>query len=170
MTLFPYRGTLINMKTLMKDRTCTGEDCTKPAVSKNVCMAHYMKARRARQRAESPEPKRQNITIKMCDVEICDEVSVAKGMCRRHYRIAWRYGLSVGKINDYESATECEICGRVRTEDKGLVVDHDHTCCPGNKSCGECVRGFICQGCNQVLGKLDIPGVWERFVDYLGRS
>jgi hypothetical protein len=33
-----------------------------------------------------------------------------------------------------------------------LPVDHDRTCCPGDVSCGECVRGLICRNCNVLLG------------------
>jgi hypothetical protein len=31
-------------------------------------------------------------------------------------------------------------------------VDHDHTCCPGKKSCGKCIRGFLCRACNSFIG------------------
>jgi hypothetical protein len=37
-----------------------------------------------------------------------------------------------------------------------LHVDHDHSCCSGNKSCGKCIRGLLCGGCNALVGMLEI--------------
>ena len=34
-------------------------------------------------------------------------------------------------------------------------IDHDHSCCPESRSCGQCIRGVICSGCNTMLGCIE---------------
>ena len=45
----------------------------------------------------------------------------------------------------------CDVCAQ---EFEVLHVDHDHACCPPTKyrTCGSCVRGFLCGNCNRALG------------------
>ena len=45
----------------------------------------------------------------------------------------------------------CLICD----EQRKLIVDHDHSCCPEKTTCGECVRGLICHRCNTLVGYLE---------------
>jgi hypothetical protein len=70
-----------------------------------------------------------------------------------------KFGLSA---SDYyrmlsEQDGRCLICRRSSEEIENshtarFSVDHDHACCPGVDSCGECIRGLLCSGCNGKLG------------------
>lgn len=48
----------------------------------------------------------------------------------------------------------CDICKGPELHYASLSVDHDHRCCPGNKTCGKCIRGLLCSHCNNALGLL----------------
>ncbi len=56
---------------------------------------------------------------------------------------------AMGEAQDWK----CYGCGCEPTN-KRFAVDHDHKCCPGQKSCGKCLRGLLCGNCNTALGLL----------------
>jgi len=47
----------------------------------------------------------------------------------------------------------CNICGEFT--ERHLQIDHDHNCCNGVRSCGKCVRGIVCNRCNQTVAKYE---------------
>lgn len=78
-----------------------------------------------------------------------------------------RHGLTdesfAALLDKYEGL--CHSC----REEFATVVDHDHSCCPQtNTSCGLCVRGLLCNGCNSALGFIkDSPGRARLLASYL---
>jgi hypothetical protein len=101
--------------------------------------------------------------------------------CSAARNLKWYYGLS---IEDYERMFNkqnraCAICQR-KPGKKNLSVDHDHSCCPGRKSCGKCIRGLLCMSCNRRLlgmicqettkGSAYAAEVLKRAIAYLERA
>lgn len=64
-----------------------------------------------------------------------------------------KYGLNLERFAAMLAAQGggCAICGLSNGE-RQMCVDHDHACCPGKASCGDCVRGLLCTQCNAALG------------------
>lgn len=64
----------------------------------------------------------------------------------------------------------CAICGITALDGrrKNFDIDHDHSCCPGHYSCGECIRGLLCNHCNVMLGRAhEDPLILEAGIRYL---
>lgn len=68
----------------------------------------------------------------------------------------------------------CAACGTLdpalRGRDK-WCLDHAHSCCPGPRSCGKCIRGILCDACNKALGCIqDKPEIALALKEYLLNS
>ena len=71
---------------------------------------------------------------------------------RRKSHLKTAYQLSLEEYEKLLASQDgvCAICKR-SPKSRRLAVDHDHSCCPGKSSCGECVRGLLCTNCNSRL-------------------
>ena len=79
-----------------------------------------------------------------------------------------RHGMVLDDFNEMVDKFQglCWIC-RVRS---GKVIDHDHSCCIGS-SCGRCVRGWLCDECNKMLGMAgDKVSTLINAITYLGNG
>ena len=67
-----------------------------------------------------------------------------------------RYKLTAAQYADLlnTQGNRCAICLRLFEDGERKDVDHDHSCCPGELSCGACVRGIVHTACNRAIGLL----------------
>lgn len=140
--------------------------------------------RRRRERYQSdPEVRRAQAERNARWKSKVSEEEFARGTRSAHLR--YKYKIT---IDDYERLLKeqdghCALCPAKQgeTHRTRLHVDHDHSCCLGERSCGKCVRGLLCSGCNALIGMLEIilkdaqlvasPNTWTaRAFNYLRDS
>lgn len=104
---------------------------------------------------------------KACNVRYSNTYS-GKLSARFKARCA-NYGLTVEQYNHMLEVQNncCASCGDIFT--KTPHIDHDHACCDSkNKACGNCVRGLLCDSCNNILGRAkDSISRLEQCIEYL---
>lgn len=95
-------------------------------------------------------------------------------LCHEHGHLRktlgrWRhvYHLTDERIASLLADPRCWVCGgdlrwrfspfskRDTLDDKLVQVDHDHRCCAGEQSCGDCVRGLAHAECNRRAGAFE---------------
>jgi hypothetical protein len=173
---------------------CQYEDCNRPMYCRGLCSAHYTQRLGGQELGSLASEswtylscmERNEKGEKLCrgcslwhpleaynvNNSRPDKLSGYCRACRTARRAQTTYGLSPeayeGLLMDQDGG--CAICGRLnsRGTHKSLSIDHDHSCCPGPGSCGDCVRGLLCDDCNLAIGFLqDDPELAKRVSLYL---
>lgn len=90
----------------------------------------------------------------------------------KNYRLKSKYGITWAQFEAMLLRQFGRCLGCQRDFDLGkkrsICVDHDHSCCPRDKSCGKCVRGLLCQDCNNTLGRAnEDKATLRRLISYL---
>lgn len=91
----------------------------------------------------------------------------------RDRRLRQRYGITSEQFDSLLSEQGgCAACGRSESNGKYWHVDHDHACCPTDaRSCGRCIRGVLCHGCNTALGNVgDSVETLTALIEYIRKG
>ena len=88
----------------------------------------------------------------------------------KKYKLLHRHKTTLAELID-QFGTNCNICKNDLDFSKLTHVDHDHNCCPKNKSCENCRRGLLSSKCNHGIGLFnDSPDLLLSARDYLIRN
>lgn len=105
-------------------------------------------------------------TKKFCSNK-CKDDNKVKNMTR-WVRIEKYYGLTEQEWTALLKSQN-NVCAICKNKSETWHTDHDHRCCPpGRYTCGKCIRGILCNRCNQAIGLLkeDVT-VFARAMEYL---
>lgn len=165
-----------------RNRLCSFEGCGRKHASKGLCSSHYQQRllgyEELRPIGEGQRKRvtnRDDLGRKKCsrcdewkpesDYHAGDNPDGLSNHCKRCERdSALRKSFGIG-LEEYERLLRkqnggCAICkrsaeGYLEETGRNFCVDHDHACCPDyKKTCGQCVRGLLCNYCNSAIGYL----------------
>lgn len=172
--------------------TCSFDGCTKSVHSRGRCATHYRQLRKTegaihKRRSPGAAIARDALGRKQCigcgewraeseygvgHERYSDRLQSRCKMCTSDRHRLRKYGLTGSQVDDIiaNQGGRCPICSKTISRDQ-CHIDHDHACCAGGNSCGECVRGILCGNCNSGLGLFndDMESI-ARALEYLQKS
>lgn len=161
-------------------KMCVVATCSEKPTITDKCSLHYHRAWAGRDLETPTFSKGRNKIVRESDgfyycyscLRFLPPSKNSSTQCDRCRKLKSRYNLTwdaYTTILDLQNGN-CAICTN-ELGDGRSYVDHDHSCCPGTKSCGSCVRGILCLSCNTSLGGFkDDPDILQKAIDYLGTS
>jgi hypothetical protein len=122
-------------------KRCSVEGCDRVHYAKTYCRMHYGRMDRNGTLETKIKPRKDGIYYYK-----------GKAVHTRDYQLMYKYKISLDEFKA-RSINGCELCGD--NPERSLHVDHDHKCCDGLITCGNCVRGIVCSGCNKIIDKYE---------------
>ena len=126
-----------------KNRGCSVDNCNRVHYSKNLCKVHYTR------------------NLRNGKTETLHDKSNGKYEYGRQYHLRYIFKKTVEEYNEM-AKNGCYVCGYMGNGHKMLHMDHDHKCCTPEyddngktkykRTCGNCVRGVLCDACNRSVG------------------
>ena len=182
--------TLKPLRLFERDATCIGPDCARPVVARGYCHGHYKQWQEGRVleniRGKVTVMDRDAAGRKQCqrcflwveisgfastDAKDCpDGLRRTCARCSKDRDLWTTYRI---RVDQYEAMLKsqnggCYLCQGSPASGRAMHVDHDHACCPGNVSCGSCVRSLLCDLCNMTLGSArDDADLLRRMATYV---
>jgi hypothetical protein len=163
--------------------TCSVAGCETASSAKGLCPRHYQRFVRFGDPLHVPDGAHPDSPVRACkwcgtefDSRTGGRLLCCSERCRRIIELLvksiGRYSLTVAQYREMWVAQGGGLCGICRQASAGrsklLAVDHDHACCPGQSSCGKCVRGLLCDRCNNALGCCaDDPEILMAAAEYI---
>lgn len=176
---------------------CIASGCSRVKIARNLCTKHYqqkysigevypegypVRARKVLRRDSNGRKRCPRCETWKDEGDFYggratqDTLSSTCKQCHSERMISYTYNLSMEELQGLLLAqgSSCGVCDTPLVSGK-YVVDHDHDCCPGSKTCGRCIRGILCSPCNLQLGvmgdtKDKIMENVERFLRYLDKG
>ena len=142
-------------------------------LSSHCKACHYARTRawHARKWREDPEYRARTTQKAAARREKARAEGTLQELDRKSKRKS-NYGLTPEAVEAMLASQgyRCAICRKRFKGHQHTHIDHDHSCCPSGRSCGKCIRGILCNFCNQGLGRFrDDPALLRRSARYLER-
>ena len=137
-------GTAIKSQRGGNKKHCSVSLCEKTHYAKGMCRNHYTRMTR------NGTPKSLHDIVEDGKIYLYAKQTMKY---KRQYMLMYKYKVTK---EQYEEMIKdgCHVCGQYT--ERNLHIDHDHSCCSGEgATCGKCVRGVVCNRCNQTIGKYE---------------
>lgn len=148
----PYMRANSNFNPDGSQKACSVEGCEGSSTSHTLCKTHESMKRRGVVDMYIPGVQKE------CPIPQCTRKMGRRArLCSNHNRTRWMYSLDYSTFFGMHEPDNY-VCGNDACDSReDLHIDHDHECCAYDTqttkySCGKCIRGWLCAGCNKAIG------------------